>query len=144
VCCDLVVCGRGATLSLPEIRLGVFTGSGGTVRVTRRVGAGRARRMMLLGESVDATTALDWGLVDELADDGAALDAALRLAARLAQGPALAQQGCKAAIAAALDGPEAAAFDVSDRWAVDLGFSPDLAEGLRAFDEKRRPVFGRT
>ena len=143
VCCDFVVCGRGAKLSLPEIRLGVFPGSGGTVRVTRRIGPGRARRMMLLGDSVDAGTALDWGLVDEVCDDGAALEAAGRLAARLAQGPALAQQGCKAAIAAAVDGPEAAAHELASRWAVDLGFSPDLAEGLRAFDEKRRPVFGR-
>lgn len=143
VCCDLVVAGRSARLGLPEIKLGVFPGSGGTVRVTRRIGPGRARRMMLLGDPIDASQALDWGLLDELADDGAALDAASRLATRLAQGPALAQQGCKLAIAAALDRDESQALDLCERWAVELGFSRDLAEGLAAFDEKRRPAFGR-
>ncbi len=143
VCCDLVVCARGTKLSLPEIRLGVFPGSGGTLRVTRRIGAARAKRMMLFGDSVDASTAHAWGLVDELCDDGTALEVARTMGARLAQGPSLAQQGCKAAIAAALEGPQAAAHELANRWAVDLGFSGDLAEGLRAFQEKRRPVFGR-
>ncbi|MDB5859391.1 MAG: Enoyl-CoA hydratase [Ramlibacter sp.] len=141
-CCDFIVGARGAKLGLPEIRLGVFPGSGGTVRVTRRIGAARARRMMLLGDSIDAATALDWGLVDEVCDDGAALAAAMQLATRLAAGPALAQQGCKEAIDAALAGDEEAALALANRWAVQLGFSQDLAEGLRAFEAKRRPVFG--
>lgn len=142
VCCDLVVCGRGAKLSLPEIRLGVFPGSGGPVRVTRRVGPGRATRMMMLGDAVDAPTALAWGLVDQLADDGGVVDDAMKLAQRLAQGPARALQGCKTSIAAALDAPEQEAHALARRWAVELGFSADLAEGLKAFDEKRRPRFG--
>lgn len=141
-CCDFIVAARSAKFALPEIRLGVFPGSGGTVRITRRIGPARARRMMLLGDSLPAPTALEWGLVDELADEGQALAGALALAARLAAGPTLAQQGCKAALAAAVDRSEAQALDVSDRWAVRLGFSEDLAEGLRAFDEKRAPRFG--
>lgn len=143
-CCDFLLASRTARFALPEIRLGVFPGSGGTVRVTRRVGAARARRMMLLGDSIDAEKALDWGLVDELADPGEALAAALKLAGRLAAGPALAQQGCKAALAAAVERSESEALDVADHWAVRLGFSEDLAEGLRAFDEKRAPRFGRS
>ncbi|RYY85364.1 MAG: enoyl-CoA hydratase/isomerase family protein [Comamonadaceae bacterium] len=142
VCCDLLVASRAAKLALPEIRLGVFPGSGGTVRVTRRIGPARARRMMLLGDAIDAATAHDWGLVDALCDEGAALQEAGKLAARLAAGPALAQQGCKAAIDAALDLDEAGALAVATDWAVTLGFSGDLAEGLRAFDAKRRPAFG--
>lgn len=140
-CCDFIVCARNARLGLPEIRLGVFPGSGGTVRVTRRIGPGRARRMMLLGDAIDAATAERWGLVDELCDEGQAVAVATPLAARLAAGPARAMQGCKESLAAAIDQDERAALDVSRRWAVDLGFSDDLAEGLRAFDEKRRPVF---
>ncbi|VWX63345.1 Enoyl-CoA hydratase [Burkholderiales bacterium 8X] len=142
VCCDLVVAARSAKLGLPEVRLGVFPGSGGTVRVTRRIGAARARRMMLLGDSIAADTALAWGLVDEICDDGQAVSEALGLAGRLATGPALAQQGCKAALDAAMDMAEADALAVANEWAVELGFSQDLAEGLRAFDEKRKPVFG--
>jgi enoyl-CoA hydratase/carnithine racemase len=142
VCCDFVVASMTAKLALPEIRLGVFPASGGTVRVTHRIGPARARRMMLLGDSIDAATAHAWGLVDELCGEGAAAVEAGRLAARLAAGPALAQQGCKAALDAALDLDEAGALAVSNEWAVALGFSGDLAEGLRAFDEKRKPVFG--
>lgn len=144
VCCDFIVAARSARLFLPEIRLGVFPGSGGTVRITRRIGAARARRLMLLGDGIDADTALAWGLVDELAEQGTALQRALELGQRLASGPARALQGCKDAIAAAEDLDEKAALSVADRWAIDLGTTEDAAEGLRAFDEKRRPVFGRT
>lgn len=141
-CCDLIVAGRGAKLGLPEIRLGVFPGSGGTVRVTRRVGPGRARQMMLLGDSIDAASGLAWGLLNDVVDDGRAVERALEWARRLATGPSLAQEGCKAALDAAADLGEGEALAASRRWAVDLGSSADLAEGLRAFDEKRRPVFG--
>jgi enoyl-CoA hydratase/carnithine racemase len=143
VCCDFVVAARTAKLGLPEIRLGVFPGSGGTVRVTQRIGPARARRMMLLGDAIDAQTALSWGLVDEVCEAGEALATAMTLAARLAAGPALAQEGCKLAIAGASHADEDAALDIAQGWSVRLGFSPDLAEGLRAFDEKRAPAFGR-
>lgn len=140
--CDFVVAARGARLSLPEIRLGVFPGSGGTVRITQRVGPARARRMMLLGDFVEVATAQAWGLVDETCDDGAALATASGLAQRLAAGPLQAYEGCKASIDAAVEGGEADALQVAARWAVRLGFSADLAEGLRAFDERRDARFG--
>lgn len=140
-CCDLIVCSGSAKLGLPEIRLGVFPGSGGTVRVTRRIGPGRARRMMLLGDSIDAQTALAWGLVEELCEAGEAANVATGLASRLAAGPRRALEGCKASLDAAVDLDERAALAVAQQWAVDLGLGDDLAEGLRAFDEKRRPVF---
>lgn len=142
VCCDVIVAARGARLALPEIRLGVFPGSGGTVRVTQRIGAARAKRMMLLGDPLDVETALQWGLVDDVCDDGAAVATAQALAQRLAEGPRQAQQACKACIEAAVHEDEATALALSNRYAVELGFSADLAEGLAAFDAKRQPVFG--
>ena len=60
VCCDLLVADEAARFALPEIKLGVFPGSGGPVRVTRRVGAGRAKELMFLGEPIDAATALEF------------------------------------------------------------------------------------
>lgn len=141
--CDFVMASRTSRLSLPEIKLGVFPGSGGTVHITRRIGPARARRMMLLGDPVDTDTAQAWGLVDDLCDEGTARAVALQLAQRLAAGPALAYEGCKAAIDAAVEGSEAAALDIAARWAVRLGFSEDLAEGLRAIDERRTPKFSR-
>jgi enoyl-CoA hydratase len=142
VCCDFIVVAQGARLALPEIRLGVFPGSGGTVRVTRRIGASRARRMMLLGDPLDAATALQWGLVDDVCEDGVAVSTALALAQRMEKGPQQALRACKACIAAAVNEDEAAALALSNAHAVDLGFSADLREGLAAFDEKRKPVFG--
>lgn len=142
--CDFVVASRSSRLALPEINLGAFPGSGGTVRITQRIGPGRARRMMLLGDFVDATTAQAWGLVDELCDEGEAFAVGMRLAQRLEAGPALAYEGCKAAIDAALEGDEAAALNLAARWAVRLGMSEDVAEGLLALGERRKPKFARS
>ena len=140
--CDFIIASRSSRLSLPEVHLGAFPGSGGPVRVTQRIGPARARRMMLLGDAVDAATAQAWGLVDDLCDEGTALATARQLAQRLASGPTQAYEGCKAAIDAAVEGGEAAALDLAARWAVRLGFSEDVAEGLRAVEERRAPRFG--
>ncbi|HUR68618.1 MAG TPA: enoyl-CoA hydratase-related protein, partial [Candidatus Thermoplasmatota archaeon] len=67
--CDLRVAAPGAKLGQPEIGLGIIPGGGGTQRLPRLVGVGRASRMVLTGEPIDAATALAWGLVDEVADD---------------------------------------------------------------------------
>ena len=66
----MIVADETAKLSLPEIKLGVFPGSGGTVRVTKRIGPARAKEMMFLGEPISATQALEWGLVNRLAAKG--------------------------------------------------------------------------
>lgn len=136
VCCDLLVAEREARLALPEIRLGAIPGSGGTIRVTRRIGEGRAREMMLLGEPIDATTAYQWGLVNRVVAAGRALPEALTLAATLARGPKQALAACKRSIGDAFDLPRqqalARVLELSD----DLFSSNDCREGVRAFLEK--------
>jgi enoyl-CoA hydratase len=87
VCCDLLVAGAEARLALPEVKLGVFPGSGGTIRVPRRIGEGRAKQLMFTGEPIDAATALAWGLVNQVVPRGQALAAARALAADLAPCP---------------------------------------------------------
>lgn len=67
--CDLRVCASAAKLGQPEINLGILPGGGGTQRLPRLVGLGRASRMVLTGEPIDAAAALAWGLVDEVAED---------------------------------------------------------------------------
>jgi len=140
-CCDLIVCARNARLGLPEIRLGAFPGSGGTVRVTQRVGIGRARQMMMLGRSIDAEQALAWGLVDFLAEPGEAFARAEALARELAAGPAEALSSCKEALAATLALSPEDALDVAIDLGARLGRSAELAEGLTAFFQKRNPRF---
>jgi enoyl-CoA hydratase/carnithine racemase len=141
VCCDLLVADAGARFALPEIKLGVFPGSGGPVRVARRVGEGRAKELMFLGEPIDAATALAWGLVNRVASAGTALDQALALAATLAQRPPLALALCKQAIDLAFDAPEdaaiAAALPLSER----AFTSTESREGVRAFLAKDTPRF---
>lgn len=67
--CDMRVCAPGAKLGQPEINLGIIPGAGGTQRLPRLIGVGRASRMVLTGEPIDAATALAWGLVDEIVED---------------------------------------------------------------------------
>jgi len=141
VCCDLIVADAAARFALPEIKLGVFPGSGGPVRVTRRVGEGRAKELMFLGEPIDAPTALAWGLVNRVVPQGTALDVALALAAALAQRPPLALALCKQAIDLTFDRTEdaaiAAALPLSER----VFTSAESKEGVRAFLAKETPNF---
>jgi enoyl-CoA hydratase len=141
VCCDLIVADEHAKLALPEIKLGVFPGSGGPVRVTRRIGEGRAKELMFLGEPIDAATAHAWGLVNRVAPAGTALAVARALAATLAQRPPRALALCKRAIDLSFDTTE----DEALRQALplsDLAFSsPEAQEGVRAFFAKEAPRF---
>jgi enoyl-CoA hydratase/carnithine racemase len=139
VCCDLLVAGADVRVALPEVKLGVLPGSGGTVRVTRRVGEGRAKELMYTGDPIDAQTALAWGLVNRVVPPGQALPAALALARVLADRPARALQLVKQAVDLALDTTE------DDAVARTLGLSDaafgtaDCREGVRAFFAKEPP-----
>jgi enoyl-CoA hydratase len=109
VCCDLLVAAADARLALPEVKLGVFPGSGGTIRVPRRIGEGRAKQLMFSGEPIDAATALAWGLVNEVVSRGQALTASRARATQLAALPARALALMKEAIGVGLEYPEAEA-----------------------------------
>ena len=141
VCCDLIVAEEGAKVALPEIRLGVFPGSGGTIRVTRRIGEGRAKEMMFFGDPLPVETALAWGLVNRVVPKGEALAAAMAMARRLAAQPAVALQMCKRSADMAFDVPEDKAVEVSLSLSERVFTSEDCAEGVRAFFAKQPPRF---
>ncbi len=88
--CDLVVAGHSALLSMPFIKLGLVPEAASSLLLPRAVGHRRAAEMLLLGEPVDAQTALRWGLVNQVVDDAVLLDAALGLVARVISRPATA------------------------------------------------------
>lgn len=144
LCCDLIVAEAGGQVALPEIKLGIFPASGGTVRATRRVGEARAKQMMFFGDPVTAETALDWGLVDNVVAPGKALEVAIGLARVLADGPALALQKCKQLIDMSPDAPEAEVIRASLPLSDDVFTSADCAEGVRAFFAKETPRFERS
>ncbi|SDG91039.1 Enoyl-CoA hydratase/carnithine racemase [Pseudomonas flavescens] len=141
LCCDLLVAESQVKLALPEIKLGVFPSSGGPLRVARRIGEARARELILLGEPIDAATALHWGLVNRVVATGDSLSAALALARQLAERPPVAYGLCKAVISASLDRDESQALAFSLEASAQAFASAECAEGVRAFLAKRTPTF---
>ncbi|MBM3853242.1 MAG: enoyl-CoA hydratase/isomerase family protein, partial [Verrucomicrobia bacterium] len=92
LCCDFRVGASDLRLALPEIKLGVYPGSGGLVRLPRLIGAARAKEILFLGDFIPADTALHWGLLNQVVPTGEVLGTAIHLAARLASRPATAVQ----------------------------------------------------
>ena len=133
VCCDLLIAGAAARLALPEVKLGVFPGSGGTIRVPRRIGEARAKQLMFTGEPIDAATALAWGLVNQVVPRGQALAVARELAARLAALPARALSLMKEAVAVGLAYPEKEAVRRTLALSAAVFGTADCREGARAF-----------
>jgi enoyl-CoA hydratase len=141
VCCDLLVAEAGNTVALPEIKLGVFPGSGGTIRVTRRIGEGRAKEMMFFGDPIPVETAFAWGLVNRVVASGEALEAARAMARVLAERPNLALQLCKRSTDMAFNMEENAAVQATLKLSDRAFASADCKEGVRAFFAKEAPRF---
>jgi enoyl-CoA hydratase/carnithine racemase len=137
--CDLIVADPRARFGLPEVRLGLMPGAGGTQRLLRRVSLGAARELLLLGGTVDTETALRLGLADRVAAAGAALAEARELAGRIAALPALATRAIKRAVAPDLE----QGLDREGELFRALLGSADAREGVTAFVERREPRFNR-
>jgi enoyl-CoA hydratase/carnithine racemase len=129
---DFRVAGRSAVFGLPEITLGIMPGSGGTQRLPRIVGPGRAREMILSGRTVAADEALAIGLVDRVLDDAGLLDVAVEEGLRYARGP-LALRHAKQAVSAALDLPVEAGLAQEADLITRCFASEDGQRGLRSF-----------
>jgi enoyl-CoA hydratase len=136
--CDLRICGRAVRVGLPEIRLGLIPGAGGTQRLTRLVGPGRALDLMLDGRLVLGEEAERLGIVTRaVADED--VDAEARGAAeRLAAASPVALAAIKRAVAAAQDGNRAAGMRAEREGIEAALWSPEALAGLRAFLERRR------
>ncbi len=141
VCCDLLIAEAGEKIALPEVKLGVFPGSGGTVRVLRRIGESRAKMMMFTGEPVTVEVACDWGLINEVVPKGQALARATALAEKLVDLPNLSLQCCKASANMSFDMEEHAAVFASLELSDRVFSSDDCKEGVRAFFAKEKPKF---
>ncbi|MDR1076421.1 MAG: enoyl-CoA hydratase [Xanthomonadaceae bacterium] len=135
--CDLRIAEEQAQMALPEAGVGLLPCAGGTQNLPRLVGEGWAKRIILLGERVDAATALRIGLVEEVVAAGTARECALEWAARAAEQSPRSVAACKALVQATRNQTQTAAL-VSEREAfVDLFDTADQKEGVNAFLEKR-------
>ncbi len=139
--CTLRVAGAGARFGLPEVKLGLIPGAGGTQRLPRLVGRGRALDMMLTARQVAAPEAHAIGLVDRLVEGGKAEQEALKLAVKLRTMSLPALQAVIRTVDASFDLPlpEGFAYEVAQEQA--LFESGEAKEGLMAFLEKRPPNF---
>ena len=139
--CDLIVASERARLGQPEITLGLIPGFGGTQRLVRRIGQARARELIYLGRTVLADEALRIGLVARVVPPERLAEEAAALAAELAAKPPLALRQAKRATAVAADADRVTGcrYEV-EAFAVTFA-SEDRVEGLRAFLEKRPPVW---
>ena len=140
--CDLRLAGDGKfLLALPEITLGILPGNGGTQRLSRLIGASKALELMLTGRTVGPQEALELGIVNKVFPQEALREEAKKYALNLANGATLAQAYIKRCVHEGMDQTLADGLALERELIDDLFASLDAQEGLKAFVEKRKPVF---
>ena len=141
MCCDVRICSDDATLGQPEIKLGLIPGGGGTQRLPRLVGIGRAMFLNLTGDFVDAETAYAWRLVEKVVPAAELEDEALAVAGRIASQSPHAVAVLRELARTTRDLPLEEGLRREADGFVRCLRSGDGAEGIAAFIEKRPPTF---
>ena len=139
--CDIVLAARSASFIQAFAKIGLVPDAGGSWLLPRLVGAARARALALTAEPLAAETAQAWGLIWKVFDDERLMPEAEALCAQLAAGPTVALGLIKRALDAAETNDLDAQLDLERDLQREAGFSPDYAEGVRAFVEKRPAKF---
>jgi 2-(1,2-epoxy-1,2-dihydrophenyl)acetyl-CoA isomerase len=142
---DLAVCGKSSKFSLAYTGVGMTPDAGTSFLLPRTIGVKRAMELLLLNRALTSGEALEWGLVNSVAEDSQVLDEALRMADRLSAGATHAFGKTKRLLAASIAGFESQMVLESETIA-SQAVTPEGAEGINAFLEKRKPDFsvGRT
>ena len=139
--CDFRIASADVELALPEVKIGMIPGSGGTQRLARMVGLGRAKDMVMRGRRIDAEEALAIGLVTEVVPPAQLDSAVTRLIDELRALSPLALALGKRVLNHAYDGPIGLGLEVEGLAYGLLRSSDDFREGVEAFDQKRPPKF---
>lgn len=138
---DIIIAGEDARFGQPEINLGIMPGAGGTQRLLRAVGKSMAMQMVLTGEPINARQALRSGLVSEVTQPEFTVERALHIAHSIATKAPLAVRLAKEALLKAMDTDLASGLRLERHAFTLLAGTRDRDEGIRAFQEKRRPAF---
>jgi 2-(1,2-epoxy-1,2-dihydrophenyl)acetyl-CoA isomerase len=139
--CDIVIAARSASFVQSFAKLGLVPDSGGTYFLPRLVGTARAMGLALLGERLSAEDAERWGLIWKAVDDATLADEAMALARGLAAGPTKGYGLIKKAMYASPGNLLDAQLDLERDLQREAGFSEDYKEGVRAFMQKRAPLY---
>lgn len=139
--CDLRIAAEDAVFGLPEVRLGILAGAGGTQRLPRVVGLGHAMRLLLTGDRIDAAEAFRIGLITQVVPKAELESAALGWAERICDNGPLAVEYAKEAARRGLDMPLPEGLRLEGDLANLLTNTEDRLEGAAAFKEKRTPLY---
>ncbi|WP_203554078.1 enoyl-CoA hydratase [Bacillus sp. B15-48] len=139
--CDIRIAEDHAQLGLPEVKLGLLPGAGGTQRLPRLIGEAKAKELMFLGDSITAEEALQVGLVNHVVPKGEGMEAALSMAKKVSRLSLQALSRIKRAVDEGADQPLEAALENEVDLFVELIKTEDAREGVEAFIEKRRAQF---
>lgn len=139
--CDLRYISDNARIGLTETRLGIIPGAGGTQRLPRLIGLGRAREMIFTGRRIDATTAVKWGVCEDVFPQEQLLDRVDEIAQEIASGGPLALEQAKFAINHGIESDIQTGLALERSAYNNLVPTHDRVEALAAFAEKRPPKF---
>jgi len=139
--CDFRIASDTARFGLPEIKIGAFPGGGGTQRLPRLIGTAKAKEMILIGDPITAEQALAVGLVMKVTTKAKLMEEANAFAVKLASLPRLALQASKMLINRSQEMDLASGLELEARSFGAIAHTHDLAEGTKAFMEKRKPNF---
>lgn len=137
--CDLIVAGESSMLGLPEVKRGLVASAGGVLRLPQRIPSAVALELVLTGEPITARRALELGLANRVAADGAVLEEARDLATTIAANAPMAVRAAKRIVHESADWSAEEAFARQARYTDPVRASADAAEGARAFADKRTP-----
>ncbi|HEY6119120.1 MAG TPA: enoyl-CoA hydratase-related protein [Pyrinomonadaceae bacterium] len=139
--CDLVLAGERARFNQAFVKVGLTPDCGGTFILPRLVGWRRATQLLMTGENVEASQALEWGMINAVCPDDDLMKRALDLARQLANGPTAALGRVKELMEAGAIRDYAAQLELEREAQIESGQTYDAAEGIAAFVEKRPPKF---
>lgn len=139
--CDLCVASDKAVFGLPEVKIGLIPGWGGTQRITRAVGKKTAMQLVLLGEPISAEEAFRLGLINEVVPGEQLMDRARKMAKRLMKNSPFAMNMAKRAVLEGMEMPLDGGLKMEAAFEGICFASEDNREGIAAFIEKRRPKF---
>ncbi len=141
ISCSLRVIGQSAKVGLPEVKLGIIPGTGGTQRLPRLIGKGRAAELILTGDVIGAKEALESGLVNRVVPDGEEVRGAEELARKIMANAPIAVELAKDAMEIGKDLPMEHAVQYSQKNCVTCFSTEDMKEGMSAFLQKRKADF---